>query len=146
MLGVFAIDLSLGQVRRYVADQTEASGSDIWLYTGSGAVISHPELEDGDEVRYLDAAFEASGLESSLEMTSRFTMHEERTFTVPRSDGGPLLIATAPVSGVPWQAAVAIVEKRITARIGMSLLRTTSTSLAVVMVFLRRSRFLSAGA
>ncbi len=142
VLGVFAIDLSLGQVRRYVADQSEASGSDIWLYTGSGAVISHPGLESADEVQYLDAAFAASGVESSLEMTSRFTMPEERIFTVPRAQSGPLLIATAPVSGVPWQVAVAIPENRITGSIAMSLLRTTGTSLAVVMLFFAAITFL----
>jgi methyl-accepting chemotaxis protein len=142
VLGVFAIDLSLSQVRRYVAEQTEASGSGIWLYTGSGAVMYHPELADAEEVQYLGAAFEASNVESSLEMTSRFTMPEERVFTVPRTDGGPLLIATAPVPSLPWQVAVAIPEGQITTRIAASLLRTTGTSLAVVMLFLAAITFL----
>jgi methyl-accepting chemotaxis protein len=134
-LGVFAIDLSLSQVRRYVADQIEATGVRIWLYTGSGAIIYHPDLEVGEEVPYLDTGFEASGIEGGLEMTSRFTMPEQQIFTVNRARGGPLLVATAPVPSLPWQVAVTIPERRITTQIASSLVRTTGVSLGVVMLF-----------
>ncbi|NBB89686.1 MAG: HAMP domain-containing protein [Spirochaetes bacterium] len=142
LLGVLAIDVSLRAVRGYVADQIDGDGTDIWLYTGSGAVVYHPDLQGDEEVPYLDAAFSASGLEPTLEMTSRFTMSEERGFTVPRNQGGDLLIATAPVSGLPWRVAVAVPENRITSRIAMSLLRTTGASLAVFVVFLAAITFL----
>jgi methyl-accepting chemotaxis protein len=135
ILGVIAIDLSLSQVRRYVSDQIEATGRRTWLYTGSGAVIFHPDLQITEEVPYLDSGFEASGIEGGLEMTSRFTMPEQEVFTVDRDAGGPLLVATAPVPSLPWQVAVTIPERQITGRIASSLVRTTGTSLAVVMLF-----------